>query len=103
MEGSSTTAPHRTMCHMPHRTLDTFQQQVIRFDTCVEFIARSADLNPLDLCLWLYIKQRVFASLPSTVQELRSRFTVACASVSLDMLKKVRREMKYPSPDVYCC
>ncbi|GBM79642.1 hypothetical protein AVEN_184203-1 [Araneus ventricosus] len=41
----------------------------------------SPDLNPLDFFLWGYIKQRVYATPPPTLQELRNRITDACASV----------------------
>ncbi|GBM18308.1 hypothetical protein AVEN_147429-1 [Araneus ventricosus] len=56
---------------------DTFQQQVIGYDGCVEWPPRLPDLNPLDFFLWGYIKQRVYATPPSTLQELRKRITVA--------------------------
>ncbi|GBN08985.1 hypothetical protein AVEN_215963-1 [Araneus ventricosus] len=73
---------------------DTFQQQVIGYGGCVEWPPRSPDLNPLDCFLWEWrgcIKQRVYATRPPTLQELRNRITDACASVSPAMLYNVQR------------
>ncbi|GBM64382.1 hypothetical protein AVEN_101466-1 [Araneus ventricosus] len=73
---------------------DTFQQQVIGDGGCVEWPPRSPDLNPLDFFLWGYIKQRVYATSPPTLQELRNSITDACASVSPAMLYNVQREVQ---------
>ncbi|GBM64837.1 hypothetical protein AVEN_197055-1 [Araneus ventricosus] len=73
---------------------DTFQQQVIGYGGCVEWPSRSPDLNPLDLFLWGYIKQRMYATPPPTLQELRKCITDACASVSPAMLYNVQREVQ---------
>ncbi|GBN60448.1 hypothetical protein AVEN_172982-1 [Araneus ventricosus] len=69
---------------------DIFQQNVIGYGGCVEWPPRSPDLNPLDFFLWGYIKQRVYATPPSTLQELLNRNMGACASVSPAMLYNVR-------------
>ncbi|GBO09091.1 hypothetical protein AVEN_272461-1 [Araneus ventricosus] len=61
---------------------------------CVEWPPRSPALNPLDFFLWGYIKQRVYATPPPTLQELRNRITDACASVSPAMLYNVQREVQ---------
>ncbi|GBN58201.1 hypothetical protein AVEN_197179-1 [Araneus ventricosus] len=50
-------------------------RQVIGYGGCVEWPPRSPDPNPLDFFLWGYIKQRVYAPPPPTLQELRNRFT----------------------------
>ncbi|GBN54167.1 hypothetical protein AVEN_67168-1 [Araneus ventricosus] len=73
---------------------DTFQQQVIGYGGCVELPPRSPDLNPLDFFLWGYIKQRVYALPPPTLQELRNRIMDVCASVSPAMLYNVQREVQ---------
>ncbi|GBM73498.1 hypothetical protein AVEN_6818-1 [Araneus ventricosus] len=41
-----------------------------------------------------YIKQRVYATPPPTLQELRNRITDACASMSPAMLYNVQREVQ---------
>ncbi|GBM98300.1 hypothetical protein AVEN_179921-1 [Araneus ventricosus] len=68
------------------------KQQVIGYGGCVEWPPRSPDLNPMDFFLWGYIKQRVYATPPPTLQELRNRITDACASVSPAMLYNAQRE-----------
>ncbi|GBL87568.1 hypothetical protein AVEN_165175-1 [Araneus ventricosus] len=73
---------------------DTFQQQVIGCGGCAEWPPRSPGLNLLDIFLWGYIKQRVNANPPPTLQELRNRITDACASVSPAMLYNVQREVQ---------
>ncbi|GBM34548.1 hypothetical protein AVEN_77514-1 [Araneus ventricosus] len=61
---------------------DTFQQQVIWYGGCTEWPSHSPDLNPLDFFLWGYIKQRVCATPPPTLQELQNHITDVCASMS---------------------
>ncbi|GBN04809.1 hypothetical protein AVEN_270739-1 [Araneus ventricosus] len=73
---------------------DTFQQQVIGYGGCVEWPPRSPDLNPLDCLMWGCTKQRVYATPPPTLQELRSRITDACASLSPAMLYNVQRKVQ---------
>ncbi|GBN78096.1 hypothetical protein AVEN_75964-1 [Araneus ventricosus] len=73
---------------------DSFQQQVIGYVGCVKWPPRSPALNTLDFFLWGYIKQRVYATPPPKLQELRNRITDACASVSPAMLYNVQREVQ---------
>ena len=74
--------------------LYTFQQQIIGYGGCVEWSPRSPDLNPLHFFLWGYIMERVYATLPPTLEELRNHITDACASVSPAMLYSVHREVQ---------
>ncbi|GBM90350.1 hypothetical protein AVEN_47489-1 [Araneus ventricosus] len=73
---------------------DTFLQQVIGYGGCVEWSPRSPNLNTLDFFLWGYIKQRVYATLPPILQELRNHTTDTCARVSPAMLYNVQREVQ---------
>ncbi|GBN55667.1 hypothetical protein AVEN_211123-2-1, partial [Araneus ventricosus] len=73
---------------------DTIQQQVIGYGDCVEWPPRSPDLKPLDFFLWGYIKQRVYATPPPKLQELRNRITDAYVRASPAMLYNVQREMQ---------
>ena len=41
----------------------------------IDWAARSPDMNPLDFGVWGILKARVFATLPSTMQELRDKIT----------------------------
>ncbi|GBO08832.1 hypothetical protein AVEN_76284-1 [Araneus ventricosus] len=60
----------------------------------VEWPPRLPDLNPLDIYLWGYMKQRVYATPPPILQELRNRIEDACASVSPTMLYNVQWEVQ---------
>ncbi|GBM99057.1 hypothetical protein AVEN_161262-1 [Araneus ventricosus] len=95
MYGSNTTAPLRTRYQVSNSTFGTHsEQQVIGYGGCVEWPPRSPELNPLNFFLWRYIKQRVYATPPPTLQELRNRITDACASVSPAILYNVQREVQ---------
>ncbi|GBN60871.1 hypothetical protein AVEN_49652-1 [Araneus ventricosus] len=87
-------APPHKVSSVQQCIRDTFQQQVIGYGGCVEWPPRSPDLNPLGFFLWEYIKQRVHATPPPTLQELRNRITDACSSVSPTMLCNVQREVQ---------
>ncbi|GBN68746.1 hypothetical protein AVEN_148774-1 [Araneus ventricosus] len=65
-----------------------------QYGGCVEWPPHSPDLNPLDFFLWGYIKQRVHATYPPTLQELRNRITDVCASVSPAMSRYVQRKLQ---------
>ncbi|GBO25134.1 hypothetical protein AVEN_206834-1 [Araneus ventricosus] len=71
-------APPHQMSSIQQYIRDTFQQQVIAYGGCVEWPPRSPDLNPLYFFLWGYIKQRVYATTPPTLQELRLCQRVSC-------------------------
>ncbi|GBM94843.1 hypothetical protein AVEN_93043-1 [Araneus ventricosus] len=87
-------APSHNVSSVQQYIRDTFQQQIIGYGGCVEWPPRSPDLNPLDFFLWGYIKQRVYATPPPILQELRNRITDACASLSPAMLCNVQREVQ---------
>ncbi|GBN02808.1 hypothetical protein AVEN_1707-1 [Araneus ventricosus] len=87
-------APPHKVSSVQQYIRDTFQQQVIRYGGCVEWPPRSPEVNPLDFFLWGYIKQRVYATPPPTLQELRNRITDACASVSPAKLYNEQREVQ---------
>ncbi|GBM96687.1 hypothetical protein AVEN_111924-1 [Araneus ventricosus] len=87
-------APPHKVSSVQQYIRGTFQQQVIGYGGCVEWPPRSPDLNPLDFFLWGYINQRVHATYPPTLQELRNRITNVCASVSPAMSYDVQREVQ---------
>ncbi|GBM28304.1 hypothetical protein AVEN_233179-1 [Araneus ventricosus] len=92
MYGSNATAPLRTRYQVSNTTFGTHSNN--KSLGCVEWPPRSPDLNPFDFLLWGYIKQRVYATPPSTLQKLRNRITDACGSVSPAMLYNVQREVQ---------
>ena len=52
---------------------------------------RSPDLTPLDYFLWGYVKQRVYATEPTTPNDMKHRIREACQSISVHQLILVRR------------
>ncbi|GBL93706.1 hypothetical protein AVEN_166751-1 [Araneus ventricosus] len=104
MYGSNTTAPLRTRYQVSNLYIrDTFQQQVIGYGGCVEWPPRSPDMNPLDFFLWGYIKQRVYATPPPTLQELRNPYYgCLCQRVTCHVVQCAAGSA-VPCPDVYCC
>ncbi|GBN40064.1 hypothetical protein AVEN_227825-1 [Araneus ventricosus] len=87
-------APPHMVSSVQQYIRDTFQQQVIGYGGCVEWPPLLPDLNPLEFFLWGYIKQRVYANPPPTLQELRSHITDDCASVSPSVLYNVQWEVE---------
>ncbi|GBN33338.1 hypothetical protein AVEN_182748-1 [Araneus ventricosus] len=88
-------SPQGIKCPTLHYYIrNKFHQEVIGYGGCVEWPPRSPDLNPLDFFLYGCIKQRVYATPPPTLQELRNRITDACASMSPAMLYNVQREVQ---------
>ncbi|GBL90797.1 hypothetical protein AVEN_215538-1 [Araneus ventricosus] len=92
MYSSNTTAPLRTRYQVSNNTFGTHSNN--GYGGSVECPSRSPDLNPLDFFLCGYIKQRVYATPPPILQELRNRITGACASVSPAMWYNVQREVQ---------
>jgi hypothetical protein len=45
------------------------------------------------LCIWEFLKTRVFAVKVRDLRHLRQRITDCCASVDLNMLSKIRTNM----------
>ena len=53
------------------------------------FPARSPDLTPMDFFLWGYVKDKVFANNPKSLNDLQSAITSCIKSVNSDMLMNV--------------
>ncbi|GBL82792.1 hypothetical protein AVEN_106327-1 [Araneus ventricosus] len=86
--------PSHKVSSVQQHIWDTSQQYIIGYGGCVECPPRSPDRNPLDFFLWGYIKRRMYATPPPTLQELRNRITDACVRVSPGMLYNVQREVQ---------
>ncbi|GBM99937.1 hypothetical protein AVEN_258159-1 [Araneus ventricosus] len=71
MYGSNTMAPLRTRCPTVH------SGHIPATSHRVGGCPSSPDLNPLDFFLWGYIRRRVYATPPPTLQELRNRIADA--------------------------
>lgn len=51
--------------------------------------ARSPDLNPLDFFVWGFIKEKVYATPPTTADEVRDRINASVAAITPELLERV--------------
>ncbi len=63
-------APHTSKAALAWLT-ETFQQKLISRKTPIEWPAHSPDLTPCDFFLWGYLKERVYAPEPNTLEDLK--------------------------------
>lgn len=56
--------------------------------------ARSPDLNPCDYFLWGYLKDKVYASMPQTVEELKEKIKIEIEKIRITVLSRVFENMK---------
>lgn len=69
----------------------------------VPWPARSPDLSPEDFFLWGYIKERVYANPPATVEELQAKITDTCALITPDMIRAVLDEWSSRIAHCFAC
>ena len=55
----------------------------------VEYPPRSPDLTPLDFFLWGYLKDKVYATKPATVTELREAIEHECVQIPRELFHDV--------------
>lgn len=60
----------------------------------VNWPARSPDLTPLDFFFWVFIKDKVMATAPTTIDNMKDRIRFACLLVTPEMLERVRNSFK---------
>ena len=60
----------------------------------VDWPARSPDLTPCDFFLWGYIKEKVYATPVSSLEELRNRIKDVCRRITPEILAKVWDNLK---------
>ena len=65
-------APHRAR-PVRRRLQEVFGQRVIAMGHTIQWPPRSSDLTPCDFFLWGYMKQKVYVSLPESLEDLRER------------------------------
>jgi hypothetical protein len=53
----------------------------------------SPDLNPCDFFLWGYLKEKLFASRPQNLTDMRTRIVQLCSEIEEDLCCKVVRNM----------
>ena len=84
-------------------TISTRQQNFCYFEVkkcsivyLVAISPRSPDLSPCDFFLWNYVKGLVFVPpLPTNIEEMKQRITVALETTIKDMLQRVWHELEY--------
>lgn len=59
----------------------------------MEWPARSPDLTTLDFFLWGYLKNRVYATDPVTIEELRRRIEYECSLITKEVLERATEEV----------
>lgn len=52
--------------------------------------ARSPDLTPLDFFLWGYLKSKVYATPPQSLQELRNRIIQVCRDIPVEIIQNAQ-------------
>lgn len=62
----------------------------------VNWPARSPDLNPLDFCIWGYLKSLVYSSPVENIDDLRNRIIAGCATIrnSPQIFQRIRNSMR---------
>ena len=55
----------------------------------VEFPARSPDLTPMDFFFWGYLKDKVYAAKPETIEGLKEEIRIKCLAISNEVLRNV--------------
>uniref|UniRef100_A0A1B6CGM5 Uncharacterized protein n=2 Tax=Clastoptera arizonana TaxID=38151 RepID=A0A1B6CGM5_9HEMI len=66
----------------------TFPGHLISLRGDVEWPPRSPDLSPCDYFLWGYLKERVYASKPRTLEALSEMITLETRAVPREMLRR---------------
>lgn len=86
----------------PHRTLEVFElldehfhgrviglEYESRYGCGIEWPPCSPDLNPCDYYLWGSLKEKVYASVPTTVQELKDKVIEELGKITTDEFQRV--------------
>lgn len=80
-------------CHTAHETVavlqEKFGERIISRNATVAWPPRSCDLTPLDYFLWGYLKSKVYANRPQTLDALRLNIERCIREITPDLLHKV--------------
>lgn len=80
-------------CHTAGQTInllrETFGDRIISRNGPVNWPPRSCDLSPLDYFLWGYVKSKVYADKPETIQQLEDNIRGVIAQIQPDLLRRV--------------
>ncbi|GBN01122.1 hypothetical protein AVEN_262299-1 [Araneus ventricosus] len=73
----------------------TFIQRWIGRGTVMAWPPRSPDITPLNIYLWVYVKQHVYSERIDDINHLKQRITDVIHSVTPDVLIRVWEELDY--------
>jgi hypothetical protein len=72
-----------------------FPGRWVERDVPIPWAPRSADITPLDFFLWGYVKDIVYKTRVTTLEELQLRIVATIETVTPEMLENIWREIEY--------
>lgn len=85
-------------CHTAHATMDylrrKFPGRVVSKNGDIDWPPRSPDLTAPDFFLWGFLKSKVYANKPKTIEELKDNIQAEMAAISPEMLENVMENAK---------
>ena len=85
-------------CHTANTTMDylrrKFPGRVVSKNGDIDWPPRSPDLTPPDFFLWGFLKSRVYANKPKTIEDLKDNIRTTMAAISPEMLVNVMENAK---------
>jgi len=60
----------------------------------VEWPARSPDLSPCDVFLWVYLKEKVFRHRPQSLEDLKERIQQEIDSIPPELTRRVMKNFR---------
>ena len=79
---------HWATPHIANNVREYLKRQFLdRFSNKEKWPPRSPDLNPCDFFLWGYLKQRVYNTMPQSLDSLKENITREFKNISKDTLK----------------
>ena len=80
-------------CHTSGETIgllrEKFPGRMISRNDDFNWLPKSCDLTPLDFFLWGYVKDKVYADAPQSIQELKEKTRTVIDEIEPQMYKKV--------------
>ena len=82
-------APPHYANHVRHWLDQEFPDKWIGRGGPFEWAPRCPDLNPLDFCIWGYLKHKVYSVKIRDIGHLRTRIEEECRAIPVEMLEKI--------------
>ena len=91
-------------CHTARLTMtlirEEFDERVISRGAEVAWPPRSCDLTPLDFFLWGFLKSKVYANRPGTLEALENNIRREISPISVSLCEKVVENMVFRTTTV---